>query len=461
MALVRRKNFEDLHDLQLSELRAEMAEEKDRRPPQRGPPPPRGVSQRGVPPTRGRREPYDGYQSAVSDLDSAPPAPPVRAVVRADRGVGIDVHETLKQEVFGVPQPGCDDHFEKNRPCPSGVYGVSDQYIVLDSFEKIWSSNVARGEFQWNFMVQGVTGDQVLGVRDKIDTVIEIQMASFMFPNLEEVPYVTAAAPPVPSGRDSLVLVKNNTNAAPPPVLAPSQYPPNGPYTTPPSTPWICNPYTQLPFGNRVTVQIKEAGLQSYSDRNGARHNFEFTVGSNANNGANPTILTAVPLGGSQWDTFTFTDPLKSVDGITLVFRGVDVPIAFLPDVFYDVTIAPDGAAAPGPFLRIEAPTVGLNAGDRIFILGYQSGNPTLDAYMNRPEGHVAAGDPSLAPLAPNIPLVTQSATSFYTDPAVSVFNYTTPIAPQRVNVYVAKRRLRIPIRLRRVVGRLTNYIAP
>jgi hypothetical protein len=33
------------------------------------------------------------------------------------------------------------------------------------------------------------------------------------------------------------------------------------------------------------------------------------------------------------------------------------------------------------------------------------------------------------------------------------------PALPQIVTVCIAKRRLRIPVRLRRVVGRLTNYV--
>lgn len=103
-------------------------------------------------------------------------------------------------------------------------------------------------------------------------------------------------------------------------------------------------------------------------------------------------MLLALPQSGSQWDTFIFTDPLKDVHGLTLVFRNPDTPIRFLPDCLYDVEVGSDGSATPGPFLRVHAPDHGLNMGDRIFISGFKSGNSKLDAYVNRPEGLVAAG---------------------------------------------------------------------
>jgi hypothetical protein len=432
---------------------------------------------RAAAPQRGRARPRG--TDNVRQLDPRPPASDWGAAYAEDPAAaarpgshtkrGIDVHELLKGEAFATLQPACDDHFEKNRPCPSGVYGISDQYIVLDTFLKLRESAVDRGEFRWNFMVQGVTGDEVLGVKDKIDTVIEIQIGSFNMPIPPEVPYVLAPAPAAPTGTDRLVLVQNNTTALAPfsPTLVPNvspygQYPAElliPPATT--LTPWINNPYTQVPFFDRFTIQIREAGLQSYSDRNGARHHYEFTLSSTAGAGTNPNMLLALPQSGNQWDTFIFTDPLKDVHGLTLVFRNPDIPIRFLPDCLYDVSVESDASASPpGPFLRVNAPGHGLSMGDRIFITGFKSGNPKLDAYMNRPEGLVAAGDPNLPALNPGVPIV---GNFFWTDPAVSIFDLTVqvPVLPQTVTVCIAKRRIRIPIRLRRIVARLTNYIAP
>jgi hypothetical protein len=83
-----------------------------------------------------------------------------------------------------------------------------------------------------------------------------------------------------------------------------------------------------------------------------------------------------------------------------------------------------------------------------------------LDSYVNRADGHVASADPALPPLAPGSPIPTPDA--FWLDPAVSLIDFAPPPAlPQIVTVRIAKRRLRIPIRLRRIVDRLTNYVAP
>lgn len=386
-----------------------------------------------------------------------------------------DLHELQRSLLAEDLRSEREDRFD----APHGTYGISDQYLILDTAVKLRESAVDRGEFRWNFMVQGVTGDEVIGVKDKIDNVIEIQVGSFNIPNLPEVPYVLAPPPVTPTGTDQLVLVRNNNNALPPysPTLVPNlglgpgQYP--APQLVPTATapapsvviPWIHNPYTQVPFFDRFTIQIREAGLQSYSDRNGARHHYDFAISSPpAVLGMSPNMLLARPQSGKLWDTFIFTDPLNNIHGITLVFRNPDIPIRFLPDCLYDVSIESDSVAAPpqapGPFLRVNAPDHNLNTGDRIFITGFKSGNPKLDAFMNRPEGLVAAGNPSAPALLPGAPI---GGAYFWTDPAVSIMDLTVqvPVLPQTATVCIAKRRMRIPIRLRRVVDRRTNYITP
>ena len=433
-----------------------------------------------------RRQPFNVYEERASRPPALPRATSHAGPVRDSRpfsahaaedwprpraGREIDVHELLKREAFAESQPACNDHFEKNRPCPSDIYGISDQYIILDSFLKLRESAIDRGEFRWNFMIQGVTGDDVIGVKDKIDNVIEIQLGSFSMPILQDVPYSTVSTITAFTGVDQVIFYHNNTNANnTPPTLVPNaspygQYPPGlltpTAITTPTTlTPWIHNPYSQLPFFGRFTIQLREAGLQSYSDRNGARHHYEFTLASPMGViSSNPNMLLALPQCGSQWDTYIFTDPLKDVHGLTLVFRNPDIPINFLPDCLYEVEIETDGSAPPGAFLRVNAPGHKLNMGDRIFINGFKSGNALLDTYVNRPEGLVAAGDP-------NIPLnagVLITGDYFWTDPAIGISNLINqaPALPQRVTVCIAKRRMRIPVRLRRVVARLTNYIAP
>lgn len=388
-----------------------------------------------------------------------PPRRPPAGTQRIDIGRGIDVHELLKNEAFASDQPSCDNHFEKNRPCPTAVYGISDQYMVLDSFHKVQSSAIDRGEYKWNFMVQGVTGDEVIGVHDKLDNIIEIQMGDFILPILPEVPYVLRPAPVAPTGTNQLVLIQNNNNAVAPnnPRLLPAQYP----AAAPSQAVWINNPYSQLPCGARLTVQFAEAGLQSFSDANGARHHYEFLAVYGGTIGGNPNTLVASPLSGRRWDAYIFTEPLQDVAGMTLIFRTPDIPIRFQQDVLYDVSVSSDGAVFPGPYLVFTFANHGLAVGDRIHISGFRSGVAVLDSYVNRTEGHVASANPALAPLLPSTPIPTPD--TFWLDPSPSLVDFTAPvpILPQIVSVGIAKRRLRIPIRLRRIVQRLTNYMSP
>lgn len=367
----------------------------------------------------------------------------------------IDIRELMKQEALAGPGDGCDDTTEKTRPGSCDIFGVSDQYLILDTFHKVESSNIARGEFRWNFMVQGSTGDSVIGVRDKIDTVTEVQLGPFSMPILPEVPYVTLAAAPIPDGR--LILQRNNASpGGGAPALTPTaQYPVSalGAGSTI-ATPWPHNPYSQTPYFGQFTIQLQEAGLQSYSDAAGARHHFDCRL-KHSGPRSHPQMLEARPLRG--WETFVFTDPLMDVHGLTLIFRGTDAPLKFLPDVLYAV----DFTIVAG-FVMATATAHGLAMGDRVFVDGFSSGNLVLDAYMNRADGHVAAGDPSMPPPQPGTPLAASGwANVFWLDPAVGVASLAPAPAATTANVRIAARRMRIPIRLRRVVPRVTQYIKP
>jgi hypothetical protein len=170
-------------------------------------------------------------------------------------------------------------------------------------------------------------------------------------------------------------------------------------------------------------------------------------------------MLLATPLNGRKWDTFTFTDPLQDIHGITLVFRNPDRPLRFLPDTLNEVQFS-----SLSSFIVAASLGHDLAMGDRIFVSNFNSGNVTLDRYMNREEGHAAAGDPLAPALNPGTPLsVMFGSGTFWTDPAVDISDMTFPVPnlPLVATVRVAKRRLRIPIRMRRVISRLTQYIQP
>ncbi len=383
----------------------------------------------------------------------------------------LDIHELLKQEAFKQTKE-CSSHFEKNKPCPYDIYGVSDQYIILDSFVKLRESNVRNGEFKWNFMIQGVTDYYQVGVKDTLENVVEVQMGRFSFPILEEVPYILNAV----ATTNSLGLVENNNNAVAntAPVLGIiDQYPPSvlipaGAFVRP----WIHNPYTQLPYNGNFTIQMEEVGLQSYSTIGGGRHHFEYTTEYSAPiaNGNNPTMLVARPSNNTEWSSFIFTDPIKDIHGITLRFKNPDFPIHFLPDVYYNVRMVLT-LALPTTIQFITSENHILNVGDRIFINGSNTGVLFFDNYINRIDGHVASNAPPTAVIS-GTPINTGN--TFYTDPAIEVDLATVPPQPpppapavtfqtvierQSLTVYVAKRRLRIPTRLRKIVPRLTNYV--
>ncbi len=340
-------------------------------------------------------------------------------------GQGLDVKEMLKREAFDSAAFGCDDHFEKHRPCPAAVHGISDQHVVLDSFEKIESdSDLARGILRFNFAVQNVTGEQRIGVKDVVDTVISVQVCDFCIPLLAEVPYVENPAAGDPSHNSGLPVLTANVAA--------------------PAAGSIDVPLTQLPYCGRVTLEFKELSHQSFSDRGGARHHFEFTTAlTDAGD-----RLALQPL--LRCETFIFTEPIKDIHGLTLVFRNPDTPLVLPLDCLYGALATVDAAAQ---LLTFNYPEHGLNVGDRITVTGFTSAAATINRYINRADGHIV-GTNGLA------------ADAFRLNPDVDTAAYGLALgdpipSTSRIDVCIAKNRIRIPLRMRRVVPRLTNYVAP
>lgn len=397
---------------------------------------------------------------------------PAQSGVRMRTPAAIDIHELLKRESLRSEEPKMSE-FHKRHLTKKESHGISDIYIDLDSFSKVAESRVHLGEFIWRFMIDGVTSNEAIGIHGRLENIIEIQIGEFTMPILEDVPYTLMAAPAIPTGND-LILQQNNSNATPTaPTLVPNvapygQYPPQA--LLPPATvarPWINNPYSQIPYGV-VTLGIKDFGTQSYSGRENVRHQFEFMVSyPTAIFGTNPNMIRVAPRDGEKWDSYIFTDPLKDMYGVTLVFRNPDIPIRFLPDIIYNATISSDSANYPAQLgnLIINAPGHKLNVGDRIYIefanASGTTGNNILDRYLTQTDGQVVAGNPA-APLPPGTPIVLANPDVFYLDPLVSLtgFTRTVPVFPQIVNIRIAKRRIRIPMRLRKLVDRDTNHIS-
>jgi len=401
----------------------------------------------------------------------------------------------LKAEAF---DGGDHSHFEQQRPAPprsidGNIIGVSDQYIVLDSFLKLSTSNTAAGEFQWNFMVQGVTGAEVVGVHDRIDTVIEMQFGGILMPPLPPLPY--GGTPPTAGAAGALTLLQNNNVLVPPaggqPAMSFGASPATGATNMARASSWTFDPQSQLALG-QFTIQVAEAGLQSISDFAGARHHLDYCVwidsrrphayGYTTAVGPSPTgtdiapmALYAAPLNftGANADTYTFTEPLKDVHGIALRFRGPDTPLAFDPDCYYNVVMRTD--AAFNVYFSVDAPN-GLNVGDRVILRNFNSGRPALDVALGGGGGVVVTGAPPAgappynpaalgSPIAPTAPAAGGLSTYvYYFDPCPNVQQIGIPassIIATGVTICVLKLRLRVPVRLRRVVQRLTNYKNP
>ena len=484
----------------------------------------------------------------------------------------INVHELLKQQIYseqitpGSRNPANQNndymYFEQGRPYSAQTFGVSDSYLMLDSFTKSLSSSMQNGELSWNIQIQGSTNlDQnVIGSRNLLGNVIEIELGAFSLPLLREVTYPLDG--PNPIQISNMTLIQNNAtissdfNLAP--YLQPEQIPPEAPPSLPPPAslstpqiPWLNNPLTQTPFGGQITIQVKEAGTQAYNGGNTTSfHHFVYQLQyDTVSNGTSPNLINAVPVN----NLFIFTEPIIDFPSISLVFRNPDNIIVFEPDIinckiYCDFTSPINGKY----FLSIVYENHNLLTEDRIYLKKFNSGYNYLDNYINSQNGLLVGyppddnGDSQNIPTGVLLPPVSASVSSntFYTDPFITfndtfilgniinikgklnsstvtvtglvvysfgsvevlfnipstgpstvnnqftiggfsgtytviiddvVINSSTNAVTLTINsstttlqklqvfsdVYVAKRRIRIPIRLRTVLNKVTNYITP
>ena len=324
----------------------------------------------------------------------------------------INVHELLKRQVFSeeiTPHSRNSSNssgknraneymfFEQNRPYSSQTFGISDNYLILDSFTKAGSSNLSRGELNWNIQMQGATNIEqgIIGSRNLLDNIIEIELSSFTLPILKEINY-----PKLDLDLGSNVVLEQNNNipstaAKLNPVLQiqqiPIEAPPRLPTTVPPNViPWTSNPLSQTPFAGLITIQIREAGVQAYNGgHTSALHHFVFQIQyRSALANIAPNVTSVVPLYDSS-NKFIFTEPILQFNSISLVFRNPDFPISFEPDIinckiYCNFTLL---SAANKYFLSIMYENHNLLTEDRIYIKNFNSGIYQLDNYINSQNG--------------------------------------------------------------------------
>lgn len=424
-----------------------------------------------------------------------PPGAPMRipgatavAVTRGDvgvktsRGKDLDVHELLKREAFASPNDACDDHFEKNRPCPNDIYGISDQYVNLDSWVKDQSRSVpAQGIFSWNFMVQGVSRDQDVGVRDKVDTVVSIQLSSFMIPLL--VPG-TQMTNPFPAAGGGLV-------AGFPQLDMGAEVFPAGS-----SGNVLGYTFNELPYVGQITIELREIGLQAISLNGGVRYHFvadvipvyapQGTLSTQlgvavGNVNPYPIALRVVPQ--PFHDQYNFTDPIQDIHGLTLAFRSFNIPLTFPLDTVIGAQAFTSSADYPylmfslpvgkddwGPTIRWLQALAGQT---RVFISGFRSGNAPIDNWVNQapslltnlPPGAAAGITVDSVNVAESVPeqtIAIRLGPLIHVEPLVP----SPPAAGEAVairsstpvTIRFAMARMQIPVRFRRIVQRLTNY---
>ena len=360
-----------------------------------------------------------------------------------------DVRELLKREAFMARNSRCDTHFEKSRPCAAGDFGTSDQYFVADSWLLKSAPRWNHGEFPFTMMIQGASGDGGIGIHDMMDTVIQIQVfeAHMGLPELVD----------VDAGEYSSVF----TLAADPGA----------------SDPRGANPVTsansQLPHGGRVTLYLKEVGKQAFLDRRTRRHHFEFNAAVVGTPGEPNAMMRLTPVN----ELYTFTQPIRDITNLSLCFYNPDEPMRLPADTVVGVTFSTSAGGAGLPAIQtliVNGPsTTGdgrtldfgdlLVPGDRIYFENIAidtaaAGAERLSAlqnYLMKSDGLFVGNFPGYANL---------SAQQFTLDPLPTVpalaGGSTIPLTAT-ATLRIAKNRLRMSFRARRVVEGVTNYIDP
>jgi len=313
-----------------------------------------------------------------------------------------DAREWLKSEAQPQnpkPPPG---FTTMTTPFPN----ISDHYLVLDSAEKYENSRPEEGEFIFNFMVEGVTRNQTIGVRNVIENVVSIQIMPFYLPLLPDRPF-KLNDPQADKGLPRLLANPSSSQNS------------------------------QLQYG-RITLLLKEIGLQSISGAQNRRHHFEFEV----NELSDRLLLT--PIAGH--DTYIFTDPIKEIHGLTLCFYNPFDPLEIPNDILNANLVS---VTSP-PFLELQlhpGQTHNLVLGDVIFIKGVSTSSSTINRYLNRLEGHLigTGTTPSLISLNPTVDGTPLGLAPVHASGAIKII--------------IPKNRLRVTARIRCLAGRTTNFI--
>jgi hypothetical protein len=334
----------------------------------------------------------------------------------------VDISEIMKGVMFDKNSCGS--------PTPNGL---NDQYAVFDTAVVDYPAALEQGLYRFNIVTESVTSDQRVGVLTTLSNVIQIET----YPFFVGVPPIVAVDAGSIAGVIGLV--------------------PN----TGPTDPRTADPVTgvssQLDYASRVTLYLTNIGVQSFTDRSGRRHHFEYTateVGDPNGPGAK-MLLTPVQ------SVYTFTQPISDISHLTFQFNTPDGPLVLPTDQIRGVTLSTNGAGSLIVTTPIRLPGGGvvdlttlLFPGDRIYLVGVNISGVLNDAeisnYLSKPAGlFVGIGiTANTLDLDPNVSLPTVG-------PNVGMIS-NTPIT-----LWIAKNRFRAPLRFRTLCPKITNSILP
>ena len=341
--------------------------------------------------------------------------------VRMQRGIKEIMKDSMNEHL-DVPQ--------KIRPptshvltSPSVTWGVSDQYVILDSSVRATESDPASGLYVFKFMTQGTTGANIIGISDTMNSIQEIQFYQFYGPTPAPYNYIFNDPPLIPTLPRLIAGV-----------------PPAG----------VGNPVSatmgQMPMANRISIFIKEISRQSYSDTDNVRHHVEFDVT------VAPTGDRALYTPVRNLEKFIFTEPITAIESMSLQFLNPVRPLVYLsesPPVLIRVVVN-----GPNIVFQFETPAAtGLVTDDRIFVSNFNSGNALIDIWVNRSEGlNVTVLSPTVFQPNPNVDVTSLGILPGNIMPS----SVTSPVL-----VNIAKLRMRIPIRARRILPKSTQHLVP
>lgn len=340
-----------------------------------------------------------------------------------------------------------------------GTWGISDQYVILDSWEKIEDSDISSGQLKFSFGLKQPTAKSILGVNADLSNVIEAQIGTFYLPSIPILPYI----------------LNDNADELGNPLPVPD---PNRPrmsmnVAVPEQVTLIGSSQSMACFSGRLGIEMQELNTQSIIGLNGTRYHFEMEaeLAPLLNNVIVSPISTC-------WSKFIFTEPITSIPKLTINIKNPDEGIFLPPDVLYNVTpfIAANSTGQPVISFRITKQNHNILVNDRIFIrfVDFTNGESDplfkkVDKETNKIEGFLVGMDGTTVIDKNYIMSSTIEETTIRTNPEINIWDIvqTNPTkyyigkvlsSATRVNICIAKNRIRIPIRFRKVVTKLTNY---